>query len=248
MENFHYIAVYLLILFSVFLSRLEGLNLEKEIFISSLRTMVQLIILGYTLHYLLKLGQLWEFFAVFSFMSLVAGFIFAERAGGLSLLPAAFFSITASYTLPIVLLLGSQILKTFPHEIIPFGGLIIGNTLNSLSLFYDRLTAEIRNRREEIEAKVALGATLRQALSELIKDSIRASMIPKINWLKSAGLVHIPGVAVGMLVAGASPFKAIFFQLVILYTLLFSGLVGSVIFTYTAYKQIFRKSFRTHGR
>ncbi|NPB07497.1 MAG: iron export ABC transporter permease subunit FetB [Aquificae bacterium] len=248
MENFHYITAYLLILLSVALSRLEGLNLEREIILSSLRTLIQLVALGYLLHYLLRLSQLWEFFVVFSLMGLVASLIFVERARSFSLLPAAFVAITASYGTPVVLLLLSGILRGLPHEVIPFGGLIIGNTLNSLSLFYDRLTAEIRNRKEEIEARVALGATLRQALSEPIRDSIRASLIPKINWLKSAGLVHIPGVAVGMLVAGASPFKAILFQVVILYTLLFSGLVGSILFTYTAYERIFRASFRGSGR
>ena len=243
MENLHYLLAYIFVLLSLALSRAEGVGIEREILFSSLRTLFQLILLGYLLHYLLKLNSIFEYLAVFSLMSLLASFIFAERAKSFKLFLGAYLSISLSYLVPIVLLLGMKVLKPVSYEVIPFGGLIIGNTLNALSLFYDRAKAEIKNRKDEIEAKVALGATLLQALFELIRDSIRMSVIPKLNWLKSAGFVHIPGVAVGMLVAGASPFKAVLFQVVILYTLLFSGIFSASMLAFLGYKEILRKAF-----
>ncbi|WP_461829853.1 ABC transporter permease [Aquifex sp.] len=244
MENLHYLLAYVFVLLSLALSRAEGLGLEREIFLSSLRTLIQLILLGYLLQYLLKFNNLLEYLAVFSLMTLFASVIFAERVRSLRLFFGAYLSISLSYIVPVGLLLGMNVLKPHSYEVIPFGGLIIGNTLNSLSLFYDRIKAEIRNRKEEIEAKVALGATLLQALFDVIRDSIRMAMIPKLNWLKSAGVVHIPGVAVGMLVAGASPFKAILFQVVILYVLLFSGIFSASLLAFLGYKEIFRKAFQ----
>lgn len=244
MENVHYLLAYVFVLLSIALSRTEGLGIEKEIFLSSLRTLIQLILLGYLLQYLLKFNNFLEYVAVFSFMSLFASVIFAERVKSLKLFLWAFLSISLSYVVPISLLLGMKVLKPSSYEVIPFGGLIIGNTLNSLSLFYDRVKAEIKNRKDEIEAKVALGATLLQALFDVIRDSIRMAMIPKLNWLKSAGFVHIPGVAVGMLVAGASPFKAILFQVVILYVLLFSGIFSASLLAFLGYREIFRKAFQ----
>ncbi|GAB6065598.1 iron export ABC transporter permease subunit FetB [Aquifex pyrophilus] len=243
MENLFYLNAYLLVLFTIVISYTEKLGIEKEIFVASLRTLIQLLLLAYILRYILRFDNLLEFLLVFSVMTFIASAIFTERSKSFKLFPIVYISITLSYILPISFLLINGVLKNISHEIIPFGGLIIGNTLNSLSLFYDRIKAEIRNRREEIEAKVALGATLRQALMDVIRDSIKMALIPKINWLKSAGLVHIPGVAVGMLVAGASPLKAILFQVVILYTLLFSGIVGTSVLAFLGTKEIFRKSF-----
>ena len=173
-------------------------------------------------------------------MSFIAAVIFSERTRNPKLFIPSFLAINLSYLIPILFLAYFNVLKFNSYEIIPFGGLIIGNTLNSLSIFYDRVIAELRNKIFEIEAKVALGANLRTAVEDAIKEGIKTSMIPKINWLKSAGLVHIPGVAVGMLVAGESPLRAILFQVVILYTLVFSGLISSVIFSYISYKELFK--------
>jgi len=244
MENLIYLYSYLFVLMTIAVSRKEGLGIEKEILFSSLRTLIQLLLLAYLLHYIFKLQSLSSQLLVFTLMAFVASLIFTERSKSLKLLPVVYLSITFSYALPILLLVYLKVLKPEPHQVIPFGGLIIGNTLNSLSLFYDRIKGEIRNRKEEIEAKVALGATLLQACEDVIRDSIRMALIPKLNWLKSAGLVHIPGVAVGLLVAGVSPLKAILFQVVILYTLLFSGISGSSILAYLGIKEIFRKAFR----
>ncbi|AAC07225.1 ABC transporter permease [Aquifex aeolicus] len=244
MENLIYLYSYLFVLMTLAISHREGLGIEKEIFLSSLRTLVQLLLLAYLLHYILKLESLTSQFLVFTIMTLIASVIFTERSKSLKLFPVVYLSITFSYAFPILLLIFLKVLKPEPHEVIPFGGLIIGNTLNSLSLFYDRIKGEIKNRKEEIEAKVALGATLLQACEDVIRDSIRMALIPKLNWLKSAGLVHIPGVAVGLLVAGVSPLKAILFQIVILYTLLFSGISGSSILAYLGIREIFRKAFK----
>ncbi|HID65425.1 MAG TPA: iron export ABC transporter permease subunit FetB [Aquificaceae bacterium] len=243
MENLVYLNAYLLVLFAFIISYVEGLRIEKDIFWSSLRTLLQLLILAYILKYVFEFPEIEKQFLVFAFMTLVASLIFTERSKSIKLFPVVYLSITLSYALPILFLILTKVLKTAPHELIPFGGLIIGNTLNSLSLFYDRIKAEIRNRKEEIEAKISLGATLRYALIDVIRDSIKMALIPKLNWLKSAGLVHIPGVAVGMLVAGVSPLKAILFQVVILYTLLFSGIVGTSLLAFIGIKEIFRKSF-----
>lgn len=240
MENFHYLIAYVLIIASILISKVENVGLEREIFISSLRTLIQLLALGFILNYILRLNNFWEFILIFAIMSLIASGIFSERTKNFKLFISSFIAINLSYLIPVLFLSFSKVLKLNSYEIIPFGGLIIGNTLNSLSLFYDRVISEIRNRILEIEAKVALGSNLRTAVEDAIKDGIRASMIPKMNWLKSAGIVHIPGVAVGMLVAGESPLRAILFQVVILYTLVFSGLISSVVFSYISYKELFK--------
>jgi len=233
MEEHVFAYSYLLIILSLLIARREELGNEREILVSSLRTALQLVLLGYLLRYLLQLEDPGEIFSVILFMALVSAIIAYERVRHRRVLLTSFISIAGTTFTALTPLLLSHLLQPTAHQLIPFGGLIIGNTLNSITLAFDRFLAEVRHRREEIEAKVALGA--------------RTSLIPKINFMKAAGLVHIPGVAVGMLMAGADPMRAILFQIAILYTLVFTGLAGSVLMLYMSYRQAFLmvSEFRT---
>ncbi len=239
MADYNFILSYVLILLSMILAYKEGLNNSYEIFISSLRTALQLVLLGYLLKFLLKLESLPQMFLVLLFMSFISALIAYERIRFKNILLTSFLSITVATFTSIIPLLLSHVLQPTAHQLIPFGGLVIGNTLNSITLAFDRFLGEVKSRKEEIEAKVALGATLKTAVKESFRESLKTSLIPKINFMKAAGLVHIPGVAVGMLMAGSDPIKAILFQIVILYTLVFTGLFGSVLMLYMSYKQAF---------
>ena len=240
MEQKAFLLSYLLIILSLVIARYQSLGNEREIFFSSLRTVAQLIALGYLLKYLLKMTDLWEILLVILGMSIISSFIAYERIKIRETLLTSFIAISVTAGLAIIPLLLLGILKPTAHQIIPFGGLIVGNTLNSISLAFDRFAGEVRGRISEIEAKVALGASLRSALSEAFRESLRTSLIPKINFMKAAGLVHIPGVAVGMLMAGADPMEAILYQIVILYALVFAGLVGSYLMLQLSYRSAVR--------
>ena len=230
---------YLLIVFALLIAYREGVGNHREIFVSSLRSAAQLILLGYLLRYLLKISSLAGILGVILLMAVVASIIAYERVRFRSVLLTGFISIGSATFLTVLPLLWAGILQPTAHQLIPFGGLIVGNSLNSVSLALDRFLGEVRNRKEEIEAKVALGSSLRAAMDEAFRDSLRASLIPKINFMKAAGLVHIPGVAVGMLMAGADPIEAVLFQIVILYSLVFAGILGSVMILYTNYRRVF---------
>lgn len=240
MDQKVFLLSYLLIIFSLFIARHQSLGNERDIFLSSLRTVVQLIALGYLLKYLLRMSDLWEIFLVILAMSFISAFIAYERIRIRETLITSFVAISVTAGLSIFPLILLGILKPTAHQLIPFGGLIVGNTLNSISLAFDRFAGEVRGRLSEIEAKVALGASLRSALSEAFRESLRTSLIPKINFMKAAGLVHIPGVAVGMLMAGADPMEAILYQIVILYALVFAGLVGSYLMLNLSYRSAIR--------
>ncbi|RLJ70722.1 putative ABC transport system permease protein [Hydrogenivirga caldilitoris] len=245
MEESAFLLSYFLIVFSMLLAWKEGLGNGKEIFLSSIRTAVQLVLLGYVLKYLLQLNSLPGLLLVILGMSFISAFIAYERVKSVTVLFTGFLSITTTTFLTLIPLLVVGILKPQAHQLIPFGGIIVGNTLNSITLAFDRFLGEVKNRRHEIEAKVALGASLRVAMKEAFIDSLRASLIPKINFMKAAGLVHIPGVAVGMLMAGADPMSAILYQIVILYALVFAGLLGSVLILYTSYRWALKLAVRS---
>ncbi len=240
MDYVPFLLSYSLVVVSVLIAWKEGLKNERDLLLSSIRTAIQLVLLGYILRYLLKLDSPIELFSVILGMALISSLIAYERIRHREVLLTSLISITLSTLATLLPLMLIGLLKPQAHQLIPFGGLIVGNTLNSITLAFDRLLGEVGNRIEEIEAKVALGASLRFAMREAFADSLRTSLIPKINFMKAAGLVHIPGVAVGMLMAGADPMRAILFQIVILYALVFAGLLGSVVMLYTSYRTALR--------
>ena len=234
--EFKFLASYLLILIALFYSYKEKLGLEKEILLNSIRAFIQLLILGYLLVFIFKLKNPIHLLGILVFMILFASYTAQKRVKlkekGFR---TAFLSIFCASFIVLFSLVGMKIITFKPNEIIPVGGMIIGNSLNIYTLVVDRLKGEIKNSIDIIEGMVALGATLKQAMSEPIRNAVKAALIPTLNSLQTVGVIHIPGITTGMLLAGAEPLKAVSYQLVIMYMMvavaLFTG-IFSILFTY----------------
>lgn len=89
--------------------------------------------------------------------------------------------------------------------ILPMSGMIIGSSMVAVSLVFDRLKREFDLTKELIMGKLALGATSRQASQELIEETVKAALIPNTEAMKTIGLVQLPGMMTGAIIAGASP-------------------------------------------
>ncbi len=234
--EFKFLASYLLILIALFYSYKEKLGLEKEILLNSIRAFIQLLILGYLLVFIFKLKNPIHLLGILVFMILFASYTAQKRVKlkekGFR---TAFLSIFCASFIVLFSLVGMKIITFKPNEIIPVGGMIIGNSLNIYTLVVDRLKGEIKHSIDIIEGMVALGATLKQAMSEPIRNAVKAALIPTLNSLQTVGVIHIPGITTGMLLAGAEPLKAVSYQLVIMYMMvavaLFTG-IFSILFTY----------------
>jgi len=231
---------FLLILFVVLVSYINQLKAERDLIESSLRTTAQLILIGYVLKLIFNIKSLVLSFLVLLIMSAVASFVAVERLRlNESFLKSWFISfvslnLSTALVFAFLLLLG---LKSYnPLELIILWGLILGNSLSNVGLTFERLKSEVRNRRLEIEAMVALGAPLKLALREIMQNSVKASMMPKYNMLKSAGIVHIPGVAVGMIVSGVDPLEAMAFQVVVMFMIVSVGFLTSSMVVSLTYK------------
>ncbi|NPA52585.1 MAG: iron export ABC transporter permease subunit FetB [Aquificae bacterium] len=244
--EFKFLASYILVLVALFYSYKEKLGLEKTLLLSSLRAFFQLLILGYLLTFIFKLDKVWELFLVLLFMIVFAAYTaesrvkLRENRGYL----IAFLSVfSASFTV-IFSLLSFGVISLKPNEIIPVGGMIIGNSLNVYTLFVERLKNDIKNSIETIENKIALGVSLRQALYPVVKSSIRASLIPVINTLQTVGIIHIPGVTTGMLLAGAEPLEAVSYQLAIMYMMVAVALFTGIFTNMYLFKLFFKGRLR----
>ena len=108
-------------------------------------------------------------------------------------------------------------------------------------LFLNRFTAEVEDHQDQTELILSLGGTPKQAIHRQLINSIKASMIPTIESQKTVGLVQLPGMMSGQIIAGADPIQAVQFQLLIMFLLLTTAAVTSVFLGYLSYPTLFNK-------
>jgi putative ABC transport system permease protein len=126
-----------------------------------------------------------------------------------------------------------------PQFAIPLLGMILGNTLNGISLGLDRLGGELASRRLHVESLLALGATRWEAARQPIQKAIRTGMIPIINAMMVVGIVSLPGMMTGQLLAGVSPIQAVRYQIVILFLIASGTALGTVSVVLLSYRWLF---------
>ncbi len=117
-----------------------------------------------------------------------------------------------------------------PQYIIPIAGMILGNSMTSAALAGDRLQGDLRTRADEVEARLALGFSGREAVQPMVRAALRAAMIPTVNGMMTVGLVQLPGMMTGQILAGSSPLVAIRYQMVVVFMLAAATALGSLLF------------------
>jgi len=230
--NYSFLVSFILVLIPLIYSYQTKLGIEKQLLINSLRAFLQLLALGYFLVFIFKINNLFLLSLVLFFMILYSSYIAKNRVHTNFVIP--FLTIFLSTFIVLGIMLLTKIISTKPNEFIPIGGMIIGNSLNTFTLAVERFKREIEIQTDLIESFIALGAPLKEAYKIMQLQSIKASLIPTINMLQTIGVVAIPGITTGMLLAGASPLTAVSYQLVIIYMLvsinLFSSLFGIIFY------------------
>ena len=143
----------------------------------------------------------------------------ALTAGRRSSVAGAFLSTLAAIGISSFSVLGITVagggLSTEAIILIPLGGMLVGNSMNVCSLAIDRLAGDVKSNYSLVEAAIALGCNNAQALEPYRIKSIRSSLIPVLDNMKTLGIVWIPGLMAGLLLAGESPFDAARLQLLL---------------------------------
>lgn len=198
-----------------------NLGLHKSLAIGTVRTFAQLFLMGYALKYIFALQMGLPVVAVFAAMVAAAAHIVHGRvperdvAFGLPVFGAMVATYMLVATTVTGLILGADPWWE-PRYFLPIGGMVAGNSMNALSISLERLFSSLRARRAEVEMKLSLGANYREASNDIMREAIRAGMIPSINSLMGVGLVSIPGMMTGQIIAGADPALACRYQIVVM--------------------------------
>jgi putative ABC transport system permease protein len=212
----------LLVLLAIGISWWAGLRLERDIVTAAVRAAAQLALLGLVLVAIIAPGQplglSWLWVAI---MILFAGWTVHRRVPAIPWLwslSTAAFAISTIVTLGVLFAAG-----VFPVDgttVVPLAGMIIGNSMTATVLVARRISAELKDKRLEVEARLALGQPSSQAAAPYVRESLRTALIPQIETTKAVGIVFLPGLMVGLLLAGVSPLEAVQAQLVIMYLVL----------------------------
>ncbi len=112
--------------------------------------------------------------------------------------------------------------------VIPMLGMILGNSVTAVALAAERFESDLRADRDLVELRLSLGATARQAATPALRSSVSAGLSPIINNMMIAGIVAIPGMTTGQLLAGADVGQAIRYQ-ILLYLAIASVVTISVL-------------------
>jgi putative ABC transport system permease protein len=207
-----------LIILDAALSIWLGLRLHLQIAIAAARMVVQLVAIGYVLRFIFALNNPAATLLLVLVMVLVAAREVAARPErrfkGHSNLVIGFISVGFATFVTAILALTTAIRPQpwfDPHYAIPLAGIILGNVLNSASLSLDSFLGSVRRERQGIEARLSLGESYREA--------IRRGLLPIINQMSAAGIVTLPGIMTGQILAGLDPLEAVKYQILLMFLL-----------------------------
>jgi putative ABC transport system permease protein len=200
----------------------QRLGLERQLLWAAARALIQLLLIGGVLALLLAPGaSLWWSWAWTAGMIAYSGDVVRRRAPEvprLALLAVAALAATAVITLGVVF--GLRVFPLQARTLVPIAGMMIGNSMTATVLVARRLVDELRDKRDEVEARLALGQPSRQAATPYVRTALRSAISPQIETTKATGLVFLPGAMTGLILAGVPPDQAVLVQAVIMFLML----------------------------
>ncbi|MCH3968298.1 MAG: iron export ABC transporter permease subunit FetB [Atopobiaceae bacterium] len=228
-------------------SRRLRLGLTKDIAVATLRVFLQLIALGIVLGYVFQYQTPWLVGALLLVMLVSATIIARGRVknGPSGLGPTLFISLfvtSATVTCAVVALVVRPDPLWDARTVLTLGGMVLGNSMSAAAVALDRLYADLDTRADEILSLTALGATPAEAAHASMASSIRSGMIPTLSTMCAAGLVTIPGMMSGQILAGADPLMAAKYQIVVLLMISAATTICNVLVVGLGYRKRFDKN------
>ena len=215
------VTVYSLLLMSIGLAHLLRAGQSKDLFWSGLRMFIQLLVVGYVLHLIFALETP---LPVLLILIVMIGFAVQTIGARVKTKMPHFYRVVGT-----AILFGCGGMTFFfcslviglepwydPRYLIPLAGMIIGNSMTGASLAVERLAAEFRERRDEIETGLCLGGSIQAVSETAVSSAFRAALIPSVNAMAAMGLVFLPGMMTGQILSGTEPLIAVKYQIAIM--------------------------------
>lgn len=236
----------ILVAFAAGISLWRRLGLERQLLWAAIRALVQLLLVGGALTLLFEPGRsLWWSWAWVAGMVAYAGDVARRRAPEVPrFAPLAVAAFAGAAVVTLGVLFG---LRAFPLQgrtLVPVAGMMIGNSMTAMVLVARRLVDELRDKRDEVEARLALGQPSRQAASPYLRIALRSAISPQIETTKATGLVFLPGAMTGLILAGVPPLQAVLVQAVVMFLILGSVAATTVVVAMGIVRLVFTRDHR----
>ncbi len=237
--------VFIAVLFVIV--RIKKIPRERLVVLSAVRMTLQLIVVGYVLVYVLDNPNPWITLLIILLMLTFATFNVYQRTKPMinfsfkKLIALAMFTgiiVNLTYFMFVVLQLDPWY---DPQYFIPMGGMIIGKTMTGVSLGINYLLTGMKDRQEKIEGALMLGASPKVASKSIVNEAFDQAMLPTINAMVGMGIVFLPGMMTGQIIAGQEPITAVKYQISVMLGVAGTVSITVLIFLHLAYKNFFNK-------
>jgi putative ABC transport system permease protein len=237
-----------------------SLGLEKDLGLATVRTYLQLLALGLVLRWVFANATWWIVILLLAVMTVTAARIIVRRSPdapkgtfGSSILSMALTGLIITFSVT------ALIVRVHPwyraQYVIPIAGMVLGNSMAGIALALERVFSDMDARAEHLLALTALGATSWEASAGSIRAALKAGMIPTISSMAAVGIVFIPGMMSGQILAGVDPLAATGYQIVVMLMVAAATALGSVLAVLLTYRRRFsadgvflERGLRSEGR
>ncbi|OYD06499.1 ABC transporter permease [Paludifilum halophilum] len=248
MTNFATIATVGFVFIAMGISLWQKLNLEKDLLVATVRAAIQLTLVGYLLQFIFDADRWLYILLMITVSVLVASRNSASRGKGIPWIYLRVFvtiATVAGFTLTMMVTM--NMIDPDPQTLIPISGMVVGNGMVVSSLLLNRMKEYAESMREEILVALSLGANRSQASRRMTTQAIKAGMIPMIDSTKTVGLVQLPGMMTGLIIAGTPPVEAVRYQLLIMFSFISSSALISILLGFLVYPTLFNKDHQFLG-
>lgn len=243
-DNWGLLVALLMVAVAALVSELMRISIGKTLMWSAIRALVQLCVMGVIIGYVIRSNNPWLVFGVIAVMLVAAVQITLSRAKGIPKGLAGPVLLSLVITMLLMISLVTELVVRphpwyAPQLVVPLTGMLLGNTVSALAVGLSRFYESMNERRDEVDTLLALGATPWEAARPSIVSSIRLGLLPTTASLASCGIVTIPGMMAGQVIAGGDPLNAAKYQFVVLAAIAALTLVADALIMTMAYRTCF---------
>jgi putative ABC transport system permease protein len=239
----------LLMLVDIALSIWLRLDLERKLVLAAVRMTAQLLLVGFILSWIFRLRAPGPILLVGCVMAAIAGSTAVQRTSRRfpGIVWDSLVSVFgAAFVVTGIALAGIIRVKPWydAQYFIPVLGMVLGNMLNGVSLALDRYLEGLTTGRDGIEMLLAFGATSWEASHRALRDALRVGMVPTVNSMMVMGVVSLPGMMTGQILAGARPSDAVRYQIVIMFVIASATALAAISVLLLSFRTLFSADHR----
>lgn len=240
-----FFLIYALLLLVLFVMKKCRMNQTKLLLVASIKMTIQLVIAGLLLEYIFKTNNPFFTLLYFAVMTVFTVHRILSKSAWLN---KKFKRITIlSVSISTFFVIGFFIMAVAgqklwnPQYIIPIGGMILGNTMTAMTLGLKAFRDTLEGQRGKINALLCVGAPAQNILLPCVRQALETATVPTLNSMLGMGIVHLPGMMTGQILAGAIPFTAILYQIAIMIAICAANVLSCFIALYFGYQTLFDK-------